>query len=178
MSIKALALRQALRNIKVKRKEALYELPFDYTFPPNEMLFRFLEGITVDIPAANGEGGGVLSGTDGSMTVHKPFRWDGCSPRVKVKFFGVPLFSIGTPNGPRIKGTSMRKGTRASGRHDFLCRHARVIAQALGIPVRRVYAFADDIFERDIHTDWGRRPSELYAKVVRQYTQHFRDLDD
>jgi hypothetical protein len=171
--MKTAAIMAILRQITFGRKHTLYRLDAPYYFVPHSLLAQLVNGEQIQITGKGGESGVLMP--DGGMTIFDPFHWDGCSPRFSVRLGKLRLFSVGTPNGPRVKGSkNMRAGTRASLRHDFLCRYASAIARETGRPEQEIIDIADLIFQDDITTDWSERVGEIYYRAVRMMGAAYR----
>lgn len=160
---------QIARNLRVKQLDTLWRIEKDTYLGPCDRLRDLVAGQTVEIFDE------LVIHPDGSMTVRGPYGWDGPSPRLKVLWHGRVLFTIGTPLGPRIKGTKLRATARGTLRHDCLCGNAKAIAAALSVPTTKIIDVADLCLRDDISEDWSPKWGKRFYKGVRIGADAYRE---
>jgi len=159
------------RKVEVQPLSKLYRIIANETIPPSRRMLDLTGGREVSIFGEADPGLRIFP--DGSLTVYAPFVWDGSSPRFMVRLAGIGLFSVGTPNGPVIRG-NVRAATRGSMAHDRLCRSAHAIAETLGLPVEAVYAQADLLLKDLVSEDWSPAWGNRFHWAVTKFGDAYR----
>jgi hypothetical protein len=170
----ATALLDLARKVEVAPLGTLYRLTSNYRCPPSPHLLALTRGREANVYGEADPGLRIFP--DGSEEIYAPFAWDGSSPRLAIKLFGRVLFSLGTPNGPRVAGHAWRAAARGSMKHDRNCRSAALIAATLGCSVRAVYAAADLDLRDDISADWSPRWGDRFYRAVTFFGDAYRSV--